>query len=94
MAGYLWVDNDLSTQGTQTTISGVGGFETPRGTKFEANFQRGSNGMSVKLFFKYVKAKFGFLGGRSFETRIKKLWELAEKAEKGGQVALSDRTIF
>jgi len=96
MASYLWTDEDLArtqTVGSRTVITGNSSYETPRGTRFESQFSKGKSGLSVKLFFKYIKQKFGLLGGKSFENRIKKLWELAEQSEKNGQVALSEQFI-
>jgi hypothetical protein len=71
-------------------ITGNGGFSTPAGTSFELSKTRG---ISPKLYFKYVKSKFGLLGGMRFEKRINKLWKLAEKAESTGQIALSEEFL-
>ncbi len=92
MAGEFSTVSSVSTQ-TQSGIiyiSGEGGFSTANGTSVKVKKEEG---ISPKLYFKYVKKKFGLLGGMKMEKRINKLWKLAEDAENGGQIALSEQFL-
>lgn len=71
------------------TISGEAVLTSGVGTEVKVKV----SGISPKLYFKYVKKKFGFLGGIKYERRIKKLEKLALEAEKDGQVALSEKFL-
>lgn len=83
---------DETTQSNQTNIyiTGNGGFNTLNGTEFNIEQKQG---ISPRLYFKYVKSKFGLLGGMRLEKRIKRLWKLAEESEKNGQIALSEEFL-
>jgi len=91
----MWVQNDLNSNYTNTQIEGSASSSTPSGTNFFVEISDDKKnskkkGMSVKIFFGYVKRKFGILGDRRFEKRIKKLEKLAIETENIGQIALSE----
>lgn len=81
-----------STDGTGTSlfITGEGYIETPNKTEVKV---RKEKGMRPTLYFKFVKKKFGVLGGKSMERRIKKIEKLAEDAMDNGQQALSEKFL-
>lgn len=80
------------TMGTGSVmyITGEAGKKTANGT--EARVEQ-KKGMSPKIYFKYIKSKFGFLAGKRLKNRIKKLWALAEESDEFGQIALSEKYI-
>ena len=71
-------------------IIGTAGANTKLGTTIKIESK---TGISPKLYFKYVKNKFGLLGGMRFKRRIEKLWRLAENYDKLGQEALSEQFL-
>lgn len=80
-----WLHNSSSTESFIDLNSII---TTQAGSSF--SYEK-KNGISPKLYFKWVKKHFGLLGGHRLENRLKKLWKLVEEAEAGGQVALSER---
>jgi hypothetical protein len=57
--------------------------------KTEINIKQ-SGGLSPKVYFKYVKKKFGFIEKIRLESRIKKTEKMMNDALGKGQVALSE----
>lgn len=84
------MDTVTANSGTHLYIQGSADLTTSLGTKIRVDVK---SGISPKLYFKYIKKKFGILGGMRFKRRIEKLWKLVEGYDKLGQEALSEQFL-
>jgi hypothetical protein len=67
-------------------------FETPH-VEAEGSIKTNASGIHPRLYFKYLKSKLNVLEQRTFETRMKKLEELADEFTRTGQEAMSDNCV-
>ncbi|MFW5962639.1 MAG: hypothetical protein ACOCQR_03385 [bacterium] len=82
---------DATNQGDQGIyIVGNGEVNTPNGSSVKVEKKKG---MKPSLYFKFIKKKFGILGGKSMQRRIDKIQKLAEEAIDNGQEALSEKFL-
>lgn len=73
---------------TNVIITGEAMATTPMGGSIKID--KGGKGLSPKVYFKYIKNKFGILEKISMDRRIAKLQKLVNEAIDNGQEALSE----
>ena len=61
--------------------------------EMQAGYRKTENGISPRLYFKYIKTKFSIIENTMFKRRMKQLENMVDEYAKLGQEALSDECI-
>lgn len=86
-----WPINSTNTSAGQYIVFNASGESTtPVGNKAVIKKKQG---MPIQIFFSLMKKKMGLLAGMRLTSRLSKYEKMLEKADKAGQIALSEELM-
>lgn len=85
-----WSGSSTAINSGYVYVEGQAGYESVVSYQVK---NEGTYGIHPKLYFKYIKRKFGFLEKRRLDTRLKKLEKAFYKALENGQEAFAEKFL-